>query len=456
MSAPMLNPRSALHALEPFGRGTTEVESLLSYFCRLAVSHSTSTLTLSRTIADRVKHDISPDYDWHERQLSGIRESALTWSAALSAMTTVERLDGLTFLPWRDVISQNGLSMVSRGQFCCGCLADDLAQGRTPYFRLAWESSLVTVCHRHKTPLTAHCPSCAKTNVRHAAAVVMPGWCTSCGEFLGQGHDAQGEEAALEPSALWRARQVAQLLAAQHELSQAPQRGKLLDAISHIITQMDGGQAASFARRIGIGKSTVHHWLKGTGTPTLGVSLSIASQSGMSLTQLLCGDVASWQPPTQAQQLTLKFLNPDRRERAVARDRDWQVVDSQLQEFLALPTPISVLEAARRLDLEARQLYLRANLKTRMLGERWLAYLRRRQEDNVVKAWPFLEAACNDLLQQGRAVTRRSIEGKVPAEVLNTLPHLLDVLKDVQAHLGTAKTLGEGSHHSQNAQDTAA
>lgn len=91
------NPRSALHALQPFGQGTAEVESLLSYFCRLAVSHSTSTLILSRTVANLVKHEISADYDWHERQISGIGESAVTWSAALAALTTVGGLDSLTF-----------------------------------------------------------------------------------------------------------------------------------------------------------------------------------------------------------------------------------------------------------------------------------------------------------------------------------------------------------------------
>ena len=174
----IVNPRSLLHALQPIGRGTAEVESLLSYFCRLAVSHSTSTLILSRAVAKRMEHDISPNYDWHERQISGIRESAMTWSSALSAMTTVESLDTLTFLPWRNVISQNGLSMVTRGQFCPQCLSEDRASGGIPYFRLAWESAEVSVCYRHKAPLKTHCKNCGKDKIRHSAAFVVPGWCT--------------------------------------------------------------------------------------------------------------------------------------------------------------------------------------------------------------------------------------------------------------------------------------
>jgi len=439
MSAPTANPRSALHALQPIGRGTTEVESLPSYLCRLAVSHSTSTLSLSRVVAERAEHDIAPGFDWHERKLAGIGESALNMSAALSALTTVEGLDGLTFLPWRDVVSSNGVSVVPRGQFCTHCLAEDRAEGRTPYFRLSWESTLVTVCHRHRTPLRTRCPCCGKDNVRHAAAFVVPGWCTRCGEFLGQVDADQADEAVLDPSALWQARQVAQLLAVQHKLPSAPTRAKVMQALEGVILQMDGGRSAGFARRVGVGKSTVHHWLKGSGTPTLGVSLNIAARSGLSLTQLLTGNIDDWHPPTPTQQLAFKFLCPEREERVSPRDLDWAHVEEQLQAFLLLPTPISVIEAARRVDLEARQLYLRANKTTRMLGKRWLDYIRRRQEAAVVRAWPHLEAGCIELLHQGRAVTRRSISAMVPAEVLNSVPQLLDVLKDVQTHLAMAE-----------------
>jgi transcriptional regulator with XRE-family HTH domain len=435
MNAVRVNPRSTLHALEPQGLGTPDVESMLSYLCRLAYSHSTSTLSLTRLVAERARQDISPGFDWHERKLAGLGESALNMSAALSALTSVHGLDGLTFLPWREVIAPNGVALVSRGQFCPHCFDEDRASGRSPYFRLAWESSLVSVCPRHKTPLQTHCPSCGQDNVRHKAAFVVPGWCCRCGEFLGAAHADEDANGAVEPAELWRARQVSQLLAAQDGLSMTPSRSQLMTALNAIILQMDGGQGAVFARRIGIGKSTVHHWLKGTGTPTLGVSLSIASQCGLSLTQLLTGDIADWQPPSRAQQMTFQFLNPEREERATARELDWAHIDAQLHGFLLLPTPVSVLEAARRLDVEARQLYLRANKTTRMLGKRWLDYVRRRQEAQVLRAWPYLEAASMELLKQGRAVTRRSISAMVPADILNSVPQLLDVLKEVQAHI---------------------
>lgn len=428
------NPRSTLHALGPIGIGTTEVESLVSYYCRLAASHSVTTLALARTIAGHIGLDVIPTFDWHHRQISGIRESALTWSSALSALTSVQSLDGLTYLPWRDVVSQNGLSIVKRGQFCPHCFAEDAASGGTPYFRLSWESSEVSVCMTHKTPLLQHCPGCGKDNVRHAAAHVVPGWCTHCGEFLGRPPEFT-PPAPIDPPALWRARQIGELLASQSTLASSPDRSALIAAITEIIACMDNGQSAVFARRIGVAKSAVHHWLKENGTPTLEVSLKIAAHSGLSLSQLLRGDVAGWQPPPIEQQLTLKLLLPKQAPAVTPRTLDWAKIESQLIEFLNLPTPISVLEAARRLEVEARQLYLRTNKTTRQVGERWKEYVRRRQQASVVKAWPYLEAACIEIMAEGKAVTRREISARVPEHILSPVSNLLTVLKNVQNHL---------------------
>jgi transcriptional regulator with XRE-family HTH domain len=261
---------------------------------------------------------------------------------------------------------------------------------------------------------------------------VVPGWCTHCGHFLGS-DTPRGDK--IEPAALWRSRQIGELLASQQVPGKQAQRDDLISAITDIIAQMDGGQSATFARRIGVSKSTVHHWLKGAGTPKLDVSMKIAVQSGVSLPKLLSGDLSDWKPPEPNQQLTLNVLFPPKKLRAASRELDWVAIEKQLESFLLLPTPISVVEAAQRLQVEARQLYLRANRTTRMVGARWLAYSHRRQEESLAKALPYLESASRYLMSQGRAVTKREIMKHVPAEVLSTVPHLLHILKQVQAQI---------------------
>ena len=425
----VVNPRSLLHALKPIGLGTGEVESLLSYFCRLAVSHSTSTLSLSRTIAQRFEHEVEAEFDWFHRQFSGLGEAALTWSGALSALTSVPRLDRLTFLPWRNVISQNGLPIVSKGQFCAHCLAEDLAQGKTPYFRLAWELKAVTVCHRHRVRLSRHCPCCGKDNVRHAAAFVVPGWCTRCGASLAQtpaepSADTGVDAAPLQPVELWRARQVHDLVLAHQSLPAEPGRQAWVDAIGHLIAAMDGGQSARFAKRVGLAKSTVHYWLQADKTPTLDASLAVASQSGIALDRLLLGQTDDWTPPAQGVQLALALFKEGERRRYTPHHTDWNAVDAQLQRFLREPHPVSVREVSRRLGIEVRQLYLHDNQTTRQLGQRWLDYRKRRKAARLEEAMPQLEAAGKEVLEDGKALNLREMTQRLPQSLVHSVQGL--------------------------------
>ncbi len=189
-----------------------------------------------------------------------------------------------------------------------------------------------------------HCERCGKDNIRHTAAYVVPGWCTHCGEFLGKAGEMPAT-ASIDPAARWAARQIGELVHAQQTLASTPTRDNLINAISQIIEEMDNGQSALFARRIGVAKSTVHNWLKGDGTPTLKASLKIAAHSGASLTQLLSGDLSTWVCPQIEPQLVLNLPQPKPRTRTVKRERNWAEIENQLQAFLVLPTPITVREA---------------------------------------------------------------------------------------------------------------
>lgn len=425
------NPRSVLHALEPMGLGTGDAESLLSYFCRLATSHSTSTLSLSRAIAQRFEHEVEEEFDWFHRQFAGLGEAALTWSGALSALTSVPRLDRLTFLPWREVISQNGLPIISKGQFCPHCLAEDRNAGHSPYFRLTWELKAVSVCHKHRVRLSRHCPCCGKENVRHAAAFVVPGWCTKCGAFLGDDVQASEPAAAIEPVELWRARQVHELVRVQQSLEREPSRGMLIGAIEHIVGEMDGGQSARFAKRVNLAKSTVHYWLQSDKTPTLDASLNVASQSGIALHRLLTGVTADWKPPLQGQQLPLELFKPEGRRPYQPKNIDWEQVDAQLQRWLHEPTPVSVREVSRQLGIEVRQLYLHDNRTTRQIGQRWLAYLKRRKQAKLQDAMPHLEYVGHEVLLAGRSPNLREMSARLPQELVRGIQGLYPVLKEV-------------------------
>ncbi|MCS3395322.1 TniQ family protein [Burkholderia thailandensis] len=394
MSYSISNPRSTLHALVPIGLDTPEVESLLSYFCRLAVSHSVSVAALCRQVAGTVGWELSEKHEWHVGNIGGIGDAASNWAAGLSALTSVERLDRLTLLPWRNVIAQTSLA-ATRSRWCPACFAEDKESGKTPYFRLAWDVGAVTVCAKHKAELVHICPDCGRPDARHKSAYVVPGWCAHCGAFLGDGEPPP----AATPEELWKATQVGAMLKAQGSLETPPTRQAMLDAIQTLVTRLDNGKGALFARRVGLSKTTVHYWLKQAGAPALPAHLRIASQTGLALPQLLTGDLIDWAPcSAEVHQLALLF--PDETKRAAARAIDWDSVRAERNDLGAdAPRGISLICADESRDSSFASRMLHRNNMT--LGAPFAGTIPQ-IEGNIfvhrrafrVRAWLAAPAAC--------------------------------------------------------------
>ncbi len=430
MRQPLKNPRSVLHALLPFGAGTPEVESLQSYFCRLAVSHSVSISALSREIAEMFGWEFRQRREWYSGNLNGLGEVARNWSSAISALTGVAQLNRHTLLPWHTVIAQTGLSR-HRSHWCPQCFQEDIESGNTPYFRLAWDINAVNACAKHKSGFEHVCPGCGQSNARHSSAYVTPGWCAHCGTFLGKSK----ETIPATPADIWKSIQVGHMLAHQGNNQSDADLDKVIEALAAIIERMDSGIYAHFAARIGLSKSTVHNWLKGGGAPTLAAYLRIAAVAGISLPKLLMGDLTGWEPPakTEIHQLSLSF--PKQPKNRHNHNRDWDAIRAELVSMSKLPAPISLLEAARRLDLDVRLLYLNANKEARILSSRWKEYIQRRGNQTRENAKEAIKAACQDVLAEGKAINLREIEAKVPREILNSVDGVIDLLQQIKAEI---------------------
>lgn len=419
-------PRSALHALEPQGIGTGQAESLLSYFCRLAVSHAVSTADLARFVVQQMEHDIRPDFEWQQRNLSGVGESAKSWSAWLSALTGVGHLDGLTLSRWSAVLPAIGLAP-KRAHWCPACLQEDKEAGLAPYFRLAWEIGPVQACYRHKLKLTDTCPHCGQRHVRHQGGVVVPGWCTRCGGFLGE-----GESAAVAPHELWVARQVGDWVASQSHREDVPEAGGILVMLNTLVLGLDGGKYTNFAKRLGVAKSVVHGWLKKGVLPSLGAYLAIAGHSGLSLDSIMRGDLSDWEPHGPGRQLAMDFDLLIGRKREKPREHDWAVIRRELEKLLKLPEPISVAEAGRRLGIDDRNLYLQANDLARALGERWKNYLVGRKADHRAVAMAHLREALSVAAEAGRPFNLTEVRQLVPAPVLASVEGMFGLIREVR------------------------
>lgn len=356
----MHNPRSTLHSLIPMGLGTGDIESLTSYFCRLAHSHGMTARNLAAWTLEHYEQPIADDFKWFRRSFSGMSVETEQWAAWLADLTGVANLDHLTLGPWRHLISNPGLAPAS-DRWCPCCLVEDRAKQQSPYLRLNWDLAPVTVCLRHKVKLVSKCPHCGKSNVRNRATTVVVGYCTSCGGFLG---DSEAPLATLE--ALWTARQVGRMLATPPRIA-ADGVTKLLEAI---VERLADGNVAAFARQLGLSKSGVWHWVRKGGLPTLPAWLAIALHGRIDLEKLNAGEISDLQPLSEPIQLSMQ-LPTSPRKGIQSRELEWDTIRQQLRVMLVEKTPITLAEACQLVGVEYKQLYLRANTEARAIADRY-------------------------------------------------------------------------------------
>lgn len=290
-------------------------------------------------------------------------EESEQWAAWLAALTGIESLDRLTLVPWRHLVSNASLASKA-DRWCPHCLSEDQASNQPPYLRLYWDVAVVTACTRHKVELTATCPHCNQSKVRHRASTVVPGYCTACGGFLGE-----SKTKPATPSALWHARQGAQMLAHRPTVS-ADQVNTLLETV---IERMADSRVSTFAQMLGLSKSGVWHWLNKGGLPTLPAWLAISLHGGIGLDRLFFGELTNWVPPTEPAQIPI-LLNESPRKGIRGRILDWSAVRAQLQVTLDEPVPISLGQACQRVGVDQKQIYQHANTEARIIVDRFRRY----------------------------------------------------------------------------------
>ena len=122
-------------------------------------------------------------------------------------------------------------------------------------------------------------------------------------------------------------------------------------------------------------------------------------------------------------------------QRAPRRTLDWDQIRAELTEMGNSLTPVSVAEAARRLDVDVRQLYQNANTEARILAERWRRQLRRRGEQSLDNAREAIDVACQNIVSQGKAINLREVRERVPQEVLGSVSGVISLLQDAKGRM---------------------
>lgn len=413
-------PRSTLHALAPQGLDTPDVESLTSYVCRLAYSHGMTSQKLVDWVLGFFEHTVCDKYGWHQRNLSSMSVESEQWAAWLSELTGVGSLDRLTLSPYRHLLGTPGLAPRS-DRWCPCCFSEDRQHNEEPYLRLAWDIAPIEACLKHKVKLTSTCPHCQRSNVRNRAAIVVPGYCTACGGFLGE----DGSEPAT-PESLWTARQAGNMLAHRPQVATEG----VVPLLETVIERMADGKIACFASSYGFSKSGVWHWLRKGGLPGIKAWLTIALHGGIGLSTLFAGEVENWEMPHQPLQLSIA-LPESPRAGIQSRELDWQEIRASLRSMLELPTPISINEASKRVGVGRKHLYLRANAEARAIADRHRRYRAACKQQRVDELRTKIEKLLDERLEAGyEGISARDIWARLDTEAqsINGIFHHINLL----------------------------
>lgn len=377
--------RTALAPLKPLGLGTMQVESLSSYFQRLADQHSISPKLLAREfvlprlgVNNRVG-EVQADRYWRSSFFNTMGEVPLQWCRILGELTGVVGLRRMTLLPVHGLVGLWGCASEAR-RWCPRCLEASEADGQ-PYGQLLWEIGCVKACPTHGIPLVSDHGCGAEEVIPPLRIKPLPHLCRACGRSLSLSPAADlplADEADVS-----FARTIGELLASplfSEGLREADRT--IADFLADVIQSYEGGNGLRAARRIGASKGELSDWLHRRHLPSLPHAARIAGTYGVPLSDVLVGKEGNRSNP----HLCRKTPRPTSFRPYQRRFRVDNIVE-QLQQFLTLPTPPSESEAAGMVGTSSKELRRLYPELSRAIAERRAEWkeqeTNRRREDRL-------------------------------------------------------------------------
>lgn len=393
VTIPPLPSRSRLYRLEPIGIGTPYVESLTSYFIRLAEEHHVFPGTLMNKIVEPLVRDYSQQKDMrHYYLINGNRSNLINaiGSPAIAMVHVLEQLTlradlrNLTLLNWAEVLSIRNLVRQVRA-WCPICYQEWRTRGEIVYDPLLWVLEPVTMCMRHHCRLTTRCPhqSCQQLSPPLAWRS-RPGCCMFCQRWLGMNSGMSSTSASdlKEGEVMWQQwiiDNIGNLLTLSPMIELPPARKQVHDKLALAVRHVSKGNVASFARSLGVNKERVKGWITQKKLLDIEALLNVCYFLGCSLGEFLLEDALTYQLH-EVNRFPLETL---RKSTSVRTNRAtvWEILEKTLTT--EEDPPPSVREMARRLNCNIRVLYECHPTACNGIATRYKEYIRRQAKERV-------------------------------------------------------------------------
>jgi hypothetical protein len=258
--------------------GTSQEESLTSYITRLAYEHCV-------TVKDLVVHELFPRFGrayllsrehnnlsafWKDASsINSLNPSTHDWVQLLKQLTLQQDLTFLTMIPWSSILSERNLIRKTKA-WCPHCYDEWRSNKLIVYDPLLWSLDVVTLCVYHKRPLETQCPHCGRY-VYFLAPYCIPGHCTHCQSWLGEGSENKSAISTENDDFRWQSWKVETLeamLTATPDIVRTLQKTHFAEAVELCLNQV-GHNISALSRRLYVSRRTIRDWVKGVQLPQL-------------------------------------------------------------------------------------------------------------------------------------------------------------------------------------------
>jgi DNA-binding phage protein len=385
--------------------GTSWCESLTGYINRLGWTHHVPPRAL-------VAQEIVPRLADHLRlvtpvgvfgtkwamSLNGAGAMTRPWIGVLSHLTTRFDFHLLTLPSWIGDLSPRW-QLRETPAWCPSCFSDWRASGYPLYQPLLWMIRVVTICPRHRIPLSNHCPHCQKPQLVFAPRKTQPGECTSCAHWLGKEADAPSDQEVSEELMNWQE----WIWATLKELRVASLTSGVLTwepFFRHLALSLKEQKGYSrLAQATGIDRTVLYRWVaRGDPyNPSLEAIFKFCYVCQIPPLQVMNGQLDQLQQTIQAG-TELRSPLPGRQNQRVDRERCQMALQAALD---SREEPLALYQVARQLGYEARQLAYHFPEECKLVTQRAKEYRKMRQMQRLVQLREDVQQAVLSLHTQG-------------------------------------------------------
>jgi hypothetical protein len=405
-----LPPRSVLAPMKPMGLDSPYVESLSSYYLRLAHLHQLSPRGLANHLIVAENHNCNAQVLFRP-YFNGVGKMPEMWTMKLERLTGLKCLNQLTFSFLKFLLPKRHLCAAKK-KWCPVCHDESIGFSEM-YERLLWNVGTVTACPKHGIKLVENCVCGHEARLKPVQIIQLPGICMYCGCRLSSESTLDLKKA--EENEIQRAKLVSDFIGNRklvENLNHGIQFG-FKDFLMSIINTHTNGNASEFGRILLISKSKISGWLKGTHMPSFPQVVNIAQACDCSIADVYRGEYQHIQKVSSIDHGNLRVISIARKAKT-----SWKkVTESRLNSFLKQESSFSLTQVAAELNVSIKFLRIHFNSISIKISSKYLANRKKEAEMRFIERCHAYRKTVETLLESGIPPTRRRIEKELKGKI---------------------------------------